>query len=415
MFNHFQNLTDMFIRIRLTIRNITSIIILLASFPQIFSQKIVTTYYNPYWFLSSKEYSEFYRVAMIDTTNYKFYGFVKDYYKNGNLQMTGNYQANIKNGNFLFYYPDGNLKTSGFYKDNKRWGIWTNFYENGKIKDKIVFNDIFLSVLEYYDENGNPKITKGTGDWETHYFNDFGISNVRITGSFNDSLRNGTWKYYTDYIGREENQYEILPMVEIYENGKFITGEFYRHDGSIQKMNLSTIKVLPETTKFENIDNWKASIYASIDEYPFLRFLPRVDSSYFPVNKLAVFPGGTDSLTRQIWRQLKLKKSYIKSQQLCICMFKIIVNEKGILEIEEDQNISMLKLYPGNELFYRQVLKALPNLPKWDPAVRHQRKVKSHFMLTISLDKGLLRVNLSNTNQMILDPDLKLISELASI
>ena len=69
----------------------TSISILLfVCFTQLYSQKIVTTYYNPYWFLSTKKYSEFYRIAMIDTTNYKFYGLVKDYYKNGNLQMTGN-------------------------------------------------------------------------------------------------------------------------------------------------------------------------------------------------------------------------------------------------------------------------------------------------------------------------------------
>lgn len=387
-----------------------SILLLLTSFSQIFSQKLVTIYYNPYWFLSTKEYSEYYRVAMIDTTNYKFYGFVKDYYKNGNLQMTGSYQENIKNGKFNFYYHSGNLKTVGYYKDNKRLGIWTNYYENGKIKEKIVFNDFFLSVLEYYDENGNPKVIKGTGDWETHYFNDFGMSNVTITGSFKDSLRHGTWKYYTDYLSRDENQYEKMPLIEVYENGKFISGEFYKYDGSIQKMNISTVKVLPETTKFENIENWKTSIYASKDEYPFLKFLPKVDSSYFPVNRLAVFPGGSDSLTSQISRQLNFKKSYIKSQKLCICMFKIIINEKGILEIEEDQNTSMLKLYPGNTLFYRQVLKALKNSPKWDPAVLNNRNVKNHFMLTISMENGIIKAIFHSINQIITDSELKLIS-----
>jgi antitoxin component YwqK of YwqJK toxin-antitoxin module len=391
-------------------RLIISGLLVLASCSQIFSQKVVTTYYNPYWFLSTKEYSEYYRVARIDTLNYKFNGIVKDYYKNGKLQMIGTYKANVKQGEFLFYYPSGNLKTRGFYKDNLRWGIWTNYYENGKIKEVLVFNDSFLSVLEYYDKNGNPKVLKGTGDWETQYFNDFGMSNETITGSFKDSLRHGTWTYYSKSLLNEPDTSFSPPRTEIYENGKFITGKYPRNDGTVQNMSFSTIHVLPETKKFERTERWESTIYASRDEYPFLKFLPKVDSSYFPVNKLAAFPGGIDSLTSQISRQLKLKKSYIKTQSLLLCMFKIIINEKGILEIEEDQNKSMLKLYPDKTLFYQRVLKALKNLPMWSPAVLHQKYVKSHFNITISMEKGLLRINLSSINQVILDPNLKLIS-----
>jgi antitoxin component YwqK of YwqJK toxin-antitoxin module len=102
--------------------------------------------------LTTKEFADYYRIGIIDTMNYKYYGIIKDYYKNGILQMIGKYQANVKTNEFLFYYPNGNLKTNGFYKNNIRWGIWTDYYENGKIKDKMVFNNGFLSVLEYYDE-----------------------------------------------------------------------------------------------------------------------------------------------------------------------------------------------------------------------------------------------------------------------
>jgi antitoxin component YwqK of YwqJK toxin-antitoxin module len=398
------------IRQEIALRFFIVIIISLTNLTHIFSQKVVTLYYNPYWFLTTKEYSEFYRIAVIDTSDYKFYGIVKDYFKNGKLQMIGNYQASIKNGDFNFYYPSGNLKCAGFYKDNIRWGIWTNYYENGKIKDKIVFNDIFLSVLEYYDENGNLKVSKGTGDWKTQYFNDFGLSNVTISGSFKDSLRDGTWKYYVDNLAIDENQYEKLPSTEIYDNGKFVSGEFYNHDGKLMKMNISTEHVLPETTKFENTEKWKPSIYASKDEYPFLKFLPKVDSSFFPVNRLASFPGGLDSLKTYFRNQIKLKKSYIKSEPQSFCMFKIIITEKGVLKIEEDPNISTLKFYPSHMVFYQQVLKAIKNSPEWDPAVRNQKYVKSHLMLTIRLNNGAIEVMLSSTNQIINNPDLKLIS-----
>jgi hypothetical protein len=180
-------------------------------------------------------------------------------------------------------------------------------------------------------------------------------------------------------------------------------------------MTFSTIHVLPETTKFENIENWKTTIYASKDEYPFLKFLPNVDSSFFPVNRLAYFPGGLDSLKSQISKQIKLSKSYIKSQQRSFCMFKIIINNKGNLEIEEDPNIASLILFPENKIFYKKVLKAITNLPSWEPAKRDNKNVKSYFMLTVTLDNGSISILLSNINQILLDRDIKLISFIDAI
>jgi antitoxin component YwqK of YwqJK toxin-antitoxin module len=385
-------------------------VIFFLCFTQVYSQKIVTTYYNAFWMLTAKDFANYYRIGMIDTIKYKYYGVVRDYYKNGNLQMIGRYQENMKQDTFLFYYPSGKLETIGFYKDNTRWGIWNNYYENGKLKDKIVFNKEFLSVLEYYDEAGNPRIQKGTGVWETQYFNDSGISIVFINGSFKDSLRNGTWTYYTKYLLRDSKSDDRRPVTEVYEKGKFKSGKYYRSDGKIQDMKFSTIHVLPETTKFENTENWKTTIYASRDEYPFLHFLPGVDSSYFPVNRLAYFPGGTDSLKNQIVKQIKLSKFYIRSQQHRLCMFKIMINENGDLEIEEDPNISMLYLMPDNKIFYEKVIKSIKSLPNWIPALRNNKAVRSHFNLSVTLDKGSIKIFLSNINQIIPDQGLQLIS-----
>jgi len=391
-------------------RTIILSLLFIAGFTQTFSQKFITTYYNPYWLLSSEEFSEYFRKAVIDTISYHFHGIVKDYYKNGRLEMVGTYKANMKQGEFLFYYPGGNLRTKGYYKDNIRWGIWTNYYEDGKVRDKIAFNDILLSVLEYYDENGNPKVQNGTGVWETQYYDEFAMKYVFITGSFKDSLRHGDWKYFTELITGEGNQYDTLSLSEKYKNGKFISGEYYDKDGHLQKLGFPDFDVLPETEKFVNTESWNLSIYASKDEYPFLKFLPEADSTLFPVNTLASFPGGPDSLRSKIARQIKLRKSYIKSQKHHVCIFKISINESGILKIEEDPNKTVVKVLPGELPYYRQVVKAITSLPVWNPASRNQKYVRCHFALYVISDSGVITIKLSNINQIILDPELRLTS-----
>jgi len=173
---------------------------------QSYSQKKIVTYYDKLWRLTTKDFAEYSRISNIDTVKYQYSGEVKDFYINGNLQMKGKYQNNVKVDRFLFYYPNGNLMTSGFYKDNSRWGIWTNFYENGNVRDKIAFNKDFLGALEYYNENGDTIIKNGTGLWQTQFLNDFTYKSGSVKGEFKDSLRHGTWNYYTMSLIPELNE-----------------------------------------------------------------------------------------------------------------------------------------------------------------------------------------------------------------
>ena len=383
---------------------------LITCFNQIDAQKQVKTYYNASWLLTTKDFADYYRVGIIDSINYKYYGIVKDYYRNGVLQMIGNYQGNIKNDEFLFYYPSGNLMTRGYYINNIRRGIWTDYYENGNIKDKMFFNNIFISVFEYYDENGNPRILKGTGNWETQYFDDIDLRLITIFGSFKDSLRTGTWKCYSFNTLNALKPDDTIPDIEVYKKGRFISGEHYRGNGKKVDMIFPTIRVLPESGKFQNIENWKTTIYASIEEYPFLKFLPKVDSTFFPVNILASYPGGSDSLKSEIVRKINLSKSYIKSQKHCFCFFQVSINEKGDLNIEQDPNKHLNELYPENEIFYRQVLMAISNLPKWKPAIRNNEYVSCYYNLSIILENGKIRVLVTNLNQLTPNQNIMLTS-----
>jgi antitoxin component YwqK of YwqJK toxin-antitoxin module len=300
--------------------------IFLASFGTTYSQKIAITYYDSAWLLTTKNFAHYYRIGIIDTIKYQYFGEVKDFYINGKLQMKGKFQANIKVDTFYFYYPSGKLKTKGPYRNNDRFGIWTNYYENGRIKDKVSFNRDFIAALEYYDENGIAKMVNGTGEWETEYYDDLIREVITVKGLYEDSLRQGTWKSYRRSLMPKISHERKLEYVEEYEHGRFVRGKYYWAGGENQDISQPTMMILPEMQKFEKLSKWSASKYASIEAYPYLKFLPKVDSSVFPVDKKAEFPGGLDSLKRIFDKNVKLSKSNIASQKSISSMFNILID-----------------------------------------------------------------------------------------
>lgn len=373
--------------------------ILLTTLGTTYSQKIAITYHDSTWLLTTKNFAQYYRTGIITTDKYQYYGEVKDYYMNGTLQMKGKFSANIKVDTFYFYYPNGTLMTKGLYENNIRYGIWTNYYENGSIRDKILFNGDFICALEYYEEDGSPKMTNGTGEWKTEYYNDLVREIINVTGQYKDTLRHGTWKSYRKSLIPGITHEQKLECVEEYDNGKFIRGKYYWGGGGIQDIGQPTMNILPETKKFEKLEKWSASKYASIEAYPYLKFLPKVDSSVFPLDKLAEFPGGIDSLTSTIRKNMKLSKAYIASQKLRSSMFIIMIDETGKLKITEDPSGPSLMIFPDNQIFHDQSLKAIKKLPNWTPASRNNKNVVNNFMLSIRMDSGQITVQLLSLNE----------------
>lgn len=373
--------------------------ILLTGYLTTYSQKTTITYYDSAWQLTTKNFAQYYRTGIIDTKKFQYHGEVKDYFMNGKLQMKGTFQANIKIDTFYFYYPSGVLMTKGLYQNNIRYGIWTNYYENGKIKDKVFFDDGFICALEYYEEDGTSKLTNGTGEWKTEYYNDLMKEVVNVTGHYKDTLRHGTWEFYRESLIPGITHAQKLECIEEYDNGNFIKGKYYWGGGGIQDIGQPTMNILPETKKFEKLETWTASKYASIEAYPYLTFLPKVDSSVFPVDQLAEFPGGLDSLTSTIRKNMKLPKTYIASQKLRSSTFIIMINETGKLKITEDPSGPSLMTFPDNQLFHDRSLKTIKRLPNWTPASRNSKNVVNHFMLTIYMDNGQITVQLLSQNE----------------
>lgn len=82
-----------------------------------FGQKTDTTYLGSDWKPSTKQLSSYFRVTKTIEEGKKYE--ISDYYKTGELQMTGNYSSlnpNVWDGEFNWYYKNGKQKAKNFYK-----------------------------------------------------------------------------------------------------------------------------------------------------------------------------------------------------------------------------------------------------------------------------------------------------------
>ena len=357
-----------------------------------YSQKLTKTYYDNMWKLTTKNLAYYCRVGFIDTVNYKYNGVVNDYYvATGNLQMTGNYQANVKNGPFKFFYPDGTLKTEGFYKDNVRYDTWTNFYKNGSFKDKVIYDNYFVKAISYYDTNGVQKMVNGTGEWQTEYFNDISLEYIQIKGSYLNFQMDGTWNFYAKRLKWGiSGEYE-LQRSEKYRKGKFVIGKKF-WNGLILDMDEPKQDIIQESVKFKNTETWQLSKYACIEEYPDLKFLTSVDSTVFPVDSFAEFPGGMDSAATSIWREIKLPVSYGDDHSTALYFIDFIIDTTGKVIIEDEKNYE--------DILYKQAIQSVRKLKGWKPAKRNSKDVINYFTVRVVYKNGKVMVDMMSDNEL---------------
>lgn len=133
---------------------------------------------------------------------------VLDYYRNGNLQMTGLYNSKRlykKNGIFTYYYKNGLKKTeytyvlenkegpcqgwfkdgtkdfTGFYSNNKMNGEWLWYFNNGPMSAQESYINDSLITYSFWNEDGSEADIKqamrepyfiGGQDAITHYLDE---------------------------------------------------------------------------------------------------------------------------------------------------------------------------------------------------------------------------------------------------
>ncbi len=182
--------------------------------------------YDSNWFeVDTYEY-EFYRIGQMDSMG-NWHGRVEDYYKDGAIQMKGNYNRGLKDGIFIYYESDSTYSTAGRYFLDNKIGKWETFHENGLLYSEIRHENGFSYIENLWDSVGNQLVVNRNGE-ELYYYPNGVVSYKR---SIVDGLNHG---FIEAYYENGDLQFK-----EYHEKGHLIKGVSYfnntenTYDGSI--------------------------------------------------------------------------------------------------------------------------------------------------------------------------------------
>lgn len=143
---------------------------------------IDTIYYNEKMESCTKEIAKYYRV--INYSNGKISGTVKNYYISGYLQLEGTYndywaEDGYGNGLFTWYHENGRKSVEVNYVNGKQHGLYMSWHNNGAQKEIVKMINGKKEGCDYiWSENGKP-IGEGWTKYYVFYKNGDQISNNR--------------------------------------------------------------------------------------------------------------------------------------------------------------------------------------------------------------------------------------------
>jgi hypothetical protein len=208
---------------------------------------------------------------------------------------------------------------------------------------------------------------KGTGEWETKYFDAMIRSEVTVKGSYKDTLRHGTWNYYEKSI-LIEKETDRLVCTETYKEGKFVKGKYYWRGGGIEDLKSPVYVILPTSTVFKPFDKkyWEDTPVRNTLNQEF-------DREQFPQ-----FPGGIGKFVDYVHREFRCSGSQRGPDKKVYVEFA--VDSTGHIERE---SIRFIKGDIG-EVCSERLRKVLENSPKWKPARQLGKYVSFKMVLPIN-------------------------------
>jgi antitoxin component YwqK of YwqJK toxin-antitoxin module len=197
---------------------------------QSYSQDFNKVYFNSNWEITSQKSCVYYRTSGFNNKTLVYDGRVTDYYMDGSIEMTGQYENGVKEGDFLYYDQNHNIMLKSSYDHNNRSGIWTEYYSNGKIKREVNYENGKEKLIALNDETGKNKIKEGNQRFSyDYYYNshydsysedklDSLTNKCHLKGKLVNGYKDGTWILQTEY--------RTICKAK-YDNGKFLNGEYF--------------------------------------------------------------------------------------------------------------------------------------------------------------------------------------------
>jgi hypothetical protein len=173
----------------------------------------------------------------------------------------------------------------------------------------------------------------------------------------------------------------------------------------IYDLTAPVYEILPDPEKFEKM-NWAyRTELVTKKDYPFLNFLPDFDSTFMPVDTMARYPGGIDSLLRVFIRNFVLVKKYYRRDEEYYARISLLIDETGSLSVIKNKDPWSALYWNSSNSFYKDVVQAIKETPQWLPAICNGKPVSNHLYLDVKFRRGFLIFSLLNRNPLDDIPD----------
>jgi len=189
------------------------VVVLLAA-NTVSAQDTVTTWYDGLWKETVEADAQYFREAWQEDGLWM----VKDYDKNGSIQMNGSYSSldpDVRSGNFIYFHENGSKRSEGRYAKNVKVGLWFVWYKDGTLSDKGTYEELdaypsgtLQMALAHPSSAENDTLSIRRGEWE--YFYESGKISSRITWEHNAPVDIAYWEE-DGSIPYEEPVLEMMP------------------------------------------------------------------------------------------------------------------------------------------------------------------------------------------------------------
>lgn len=251
----------------------------------------------------------------------------KDYYlREQKLQMKGAYADSAckkAEGPFVYFHSNGRLSSGGNYINGKKDGLWVRYYSNGMMRDSVVYkNGQPAGVAIGWHSNGYPSDSSNYNDDGTavriEWFDNGAPSSA---GRLLNEKKHGTWVFY--------HKNGNISAKESYDKGVAVNRQYYDETGN----------VIADTTNRD---------------------------------RDAEFAGGEKAWRKYLLSKLSFPRGYeITGGDRAIVVVDAVIDEDGkVTDVEVSS--------PFHPAFDDAAVKMMKNSPRWKPAVRNNRRMKTY-------------------------------------
>ena len=287
-------------------------------------------YYDYNWKPCPPEQARFLSESVKTDSGY----YHRDYFiHEKSLQMAGLYmdaEGKIRHGQFYYFHPNKNIESFGKYREGKKHGLWLSYHNSGMMEDSTWYdNGEPVGISMSWWPNGTPH--------DSIHYNPDGTA-VHVSW-FDNGAPAAAGRYVMKKIPVGKWQYfhmnGKLSALKTYANGQVTESLLYDEDGNLMPIGADR-------------------------------------------DRDAEFPGGSTGWTKYVRKNVFFPDKFVitnADQAVVVVSFSV----------DADGNVGdawvSTPFYPE---FDRIALKAVQNAPKWKPAIRHNRRIKTWYRQAIT-------------------------------